>query len=229
MRTQPVRVQRVLLVAAGLVLGLVVGGAAVVVADPGASDRAAEPKVKACVTGKKVVRGANADGSCPQGTKAKKIAVKGATGATGPTGPAGPAGLAGPAGVPGATGPQGPGFLTVDKLQPFGGTYQPVHPQAPMLEGYCDAGGNPDVHVRVRGTTTRQVFGLYNGGLSAPATVAMPPAANYDANYDVASSTAHAWHLVAVDSVTGKSQRLDIQVHRLPGGCRFFGQVGLPS
>jgi hypothetical protein len=223
------RTQRVLLVAAGLVVGLVVGGAAVVVADPGAADRQAETKVKACVTGQKVVRGANADGSCPKGTKAKKIAVKGEQGATGAAGPAGPAGPVGATGAPGATGPRGPGAVTINKVMPgdSGYAYEPISPLAPMVEMACPGGFALAAMVLTSGPEgylfgTRQIEGF-----TGVTPIHLGPGVSPEA-FEGVGEVPLSYDLTWVDRSTGASRRISFQVVFEANTCRAVGQV-VPS
>ncbi|KHL19007.1 hypothetical protein CLV56_3553 [Mumia flava] len=77
----------VVLLAAGVVCGLLVGGTATYAVS-------SQKTVKVCVTKSKVVRSANKNGTCPRRTTKKAIAVRG---------PAGPRGPRGPRGAPGTS------------------------------------------------------------------------------------------------------------------------------
>ncbi|KAA1374601.1 hypothetical protein [Aeromicrobium fastidiosum] len=96
------------LVAVGVVAGLLVGGGTVAVAAGAGSS------VKVCTTSKGLVRGAAANGTCPKKTVKRTVVVQGPAGAAGPAGPAGVPGPSGAPGAPGATGAAGPGTTDID-------------------------------------------------------------------------------------------------------------------
>ncbi|WP_370614914.1 hypothetical protein [Mumia sp. Pv 4-285] len=77
----------VVLLAAGMVCGLLVGGTT-------AYAVSSAKTVKVCVTKAGVVRSANEKGKCPKRTKKRAVAVRGPVGQRGVRGPAGAAGTA---------------------------------------------------------------------------------------------------------------------------------------
>ena len=96
-----------LALAVGLLVGLLLGGAAWTLATSPESQPDQPAKVKVCVGKKKMVVGAHRSGACPAGSTKVRVNRLGPPGPAGPAGPAGPPGQPGLAGTPGPSGSPG--------------------------------------------------------------------------------------------------------------------------
>lgn len=212
-----------LLIGAGVVVGLVLGGTTVAIAASSGST------VKVCTTSKGVVRSASASGACPRRTVKKSIAV------TGPSGPAGAAGAPGAPGAKGATGaPGNQGTQGVQGVQGPGSTdfYQVVNgdqgqvPLATIDDVYlfvnCTSSGATSwgypivtgLRVRVSGTYSR------NGG--APVSVAVTDSQFLPL---VVDPTSVAVTYVITNMTTRKSFTFALTGTKSGQDCVFSGQI----
>lgn len=191
-----------LLIAFGLVLGLLVGGTTVAIAATSSST------VKVCTTSKGVVRSASSSGACPKKTTKKSINVKGQTGATGKTG---------------ATGPAGPG--TVDISAYFmGGPAKLAQTSTFEVWGNCNVYG-PTFFVQQKNTSTNlRLTGIRSFGDAAPVMIRQN---DQPISFFIPYEETIYLDAVVVDVATGTSATLTLSGRRAPSDsqCRYEGQI----
>lgn len=203
-----------LLIAAGLVTGLLVGGTTVAVAATSKST------VKVCATSGGVVRSASSSGSCPKKTTKKTINVKGQTGAPGATGPKGAAGPKGSTGDAGLTGPPGPGTTDFDFTVSGTDGLQVVNLGTIVVTAHCT--GN---QVNIYGTAPAaiiRVAGTHALGSAAP--VSDHVSSSFFAPAIQTSDTAWVDWLIT-NELTRASVSLQLFGVRSGPSCRFTGQL----
>lgn len=210
-----------LLIVAGLVLGLLIGGTTVAIAATSGST------VKVCTTSKGVVRSASTSGACPKKTTKKTINVTGPAGAQGAVGPQGVAGAKGAQGVqgtpgaPGIQGIQGPPSTDINftSYDTNGATILQLGDI--NLTAHC-TGGQVNLYGYSASSAIR-VSGTHANGTGAPVSDRFV-SSGFTPAIQQADSAWVNW--LITNQTTGESVTLQLLgYHEYGNYCRFTGQL----